>query len=120
MVKARAVVEWVAERDGGRKRPPTGVGSPPYAAVVRFPEADEPWPPAAAWSLALEKVETPDGPLRWLADVHFLADAAPHEALRPGRAFDLYEGGRRVARVEVVGGPAGAGPPRRRGASTSA
>ncbi len=102
MDKVRAAVEWIPREQGGRREPPLGVGSPPYASVVRFTDAAGPWPPPTAWSLAVEKDEAFSEPYRWIADVHFVADQAPHSSLRPGRQFDLYEGGRCVAHCRVL------------------
>ena len=106
MVKVRAVVYWVTRDEGGRRQPPSGVGSTAYSAVVRFTDTDEPWPPPEAWSLAVEKDEGSSEPLLWLADVHFVAEHAPRDSLRPGRPFDLYEGSRRVAHGEILPEPA--------------
>jgi hypothetical protein len=103
MVTKRAVVEWIPKEQGGRSQPPTGVGLPPYSTVVRFVDAEEPWPPPVAWSLVIEKDETSSEPYRWIADVHFLADEAPHGSLRQGREFELYEGNKRVARGRILG-----------------
>jgi hypothetical protein len=99
----RAFIEWVSKDRGGRNQPPAGVGSPPYATVVRFTDSEEPWPPPTAWSLVVEKIETMSEPYRWIADVRFLVDAAPHDALREGREFELYEGGKCVARGRITG-----------------
>jgi hypothetical protein len=102
MVKMRAVVDWIPKDQGGRSQPPAGVGAPPYASVVRFTDTEEPWPPPVAWSLVVEKDETLSEPFRWIARVHFLVDKAPHESLRPGREFDLYEGSKCVAHGRIL------------------
>ncbi len=102
MVMTRAVVDWIPKEQGGRRQPPAGVGSPPYATVVRFVDTTEPWPPPVAWSLVVEKDESLSEEYRWFADVHFLMDGAPHEALIPGRAFELYEGNKLVARGRIL------------------
>ena len=102
MPRRRAVIEWIPKEQGGRSRPPAGVGSPPYAPVVRFTEPEEPWPPPIAWTLVVEKDEALSGPLRWISDVRFLVEDAPHEALRSGRRFELYEGPRCVARGRIL------------------
>jgi hypothetical protein len=102
MIRMRALVDWTPEDQGGRRRPPSGVGRPAYAAVVRFTDVDEPWPPPDAWSLVVEKDEALSEPARWIADIHFLVDEAPHGALRPGRTFALYEGARCVAKGQVL------------------
>jgi len=102
MTTVRAVVEWIPKEQGGRSEPPAGVGSPPYATVVRFTDADEPWPPPVAWSLVVEKDEETSGRYRWFADVHFLMNDAPHDSLRHGRTFELYEGKKLVARGRIL------------------
>lgn len=94
MKTMRAVVDWLRSDEGGRQQPPTGESATPYSAVVRF--AGEPWPSSAAWSLVVEKIQS-NGPYCWVADVHFLVADAPQEMLAEGRAFELYEGKKRVA-----------------------
>ncbi len=91
-----ATVSWKAKENGGRSAPPLGEGVPPYATMVRFLEPDDPWPPESVWSLVVEKKLAFDD-YNWLADVRFLAEAAPKECLVPGRKFELYEGPKCVA-----------------------
>jgi hypothetical protein len=38
-----------------------------------------------------------------MAKARFLARKAPVDRLKPGRAFELYEGNKKVAMVEIVG-----------------
>jgi hypothetical protein len=38
-----------------------------------------------------------------MAKARFLAGKAPVDRLKPGRAFELYEGKKKVAMVEIVG-----------------
>jgi len=38
-----------------------------------------------------------------MAKAQFLAEKAPVDRLKPGRAFALYEGKKKVAMVEIVG-----------------
>jgi hypothetical protein len=98
----RALVEWIPKEQGGRSLLPAGVGSPPYATVVRFVDDREPWPPPVAWSLVVEKDEMLSEPYRWIANVHFSMNDAPHDSLRHGRAFELYEGNKLVARGTIL------------------
>jgi hypothetical protein len=98
----KATIDWVATALGGRRAPPLGTGEPPYATVVRFPDTGEPWPPSVAWTLVVRKLAELESPLKWLADVQFLMAEAPHQLLTPGRAFELYEGARCVARGRVT------------------
>ncbi len=92
----QAEIHWINKDEGGRSRPPAGVGSPPYSAEVRF--MDEPWPPMnASWSLVIEKRELESSEYDWIADVSYKMENAPHDSLRPGRTFELYEGNKCVA-----------------------
>lgn len=102
MTTMRAFVEWIPKEQGGRVLPPAGVGSPSYATVVRFRDDDASWPPPIAWSLVVEKVEALSEHYKWIADVYFLVSNAPHESLRPGRQFELFEGSRCVARGKIL------------------
>lgn len=99
MVAKKALIEWIPKDQGGRTKPPTGVGSP-YSAVVHF--VGDPWPHAEDWSLVVIKNEPQSTEFKWLAEVHFLVDAAPHDSLYEGRAFDLYEGKKCVAHGRIV------------------
>ncbi len=102
MLNKKAIIEWIAKEQGGRAKPPLGIGVPPYATVVRF--ADEPWPPVSgAWSLVVIKDEQASTDYRWVANVHFLVEEAPHDSLRDGREFELYEGNKCVARGTITG-----------------
>jgi hypothetical protein len=88
----RAKIHWLTKEEGGRSKPPAGVGNPPYATVVKFPGAD-----MGSWSLAVEKIESLSNEYDWIADVHYLFAEAPHESLQAGREFELYEGKKCVA-----------------------
>ena len=98
----RAVIEWVTKEMGGRSKPPSGVGSPPYATVVRFTDTDEPWPSHISWSLVVEKIESMSSEFHWVANVSYKMDDAPHDSLRCGRKFELFEGKRCVASGEII------------------
>jgi len=99
----RAKIHWKSKQEGGRLKPPAGVGQPPYATVVRFKDTNEPWPPPSAWSLVVEKVVDLSDEYDWVANVHFLVKEAPIEELRANREFELFEGGRCVASGSLVG-----------------
>jgi hypothetical protein len=102
MITKKASIEWILENQGGRRKPPVGTGNPPYATVIRF--ADEPWPhSAASWSLVVRKKESQSTEYRWIADVHYLMENAPHDSLRDGRKFELYEGKKCVACGQIIG-----------------
>jgi hypothetical protein len=100
--KVRAVIDWLPREQGGREKPPLGAGTPSYTCIIHFTDADEPWPPKIAWTLVVEKDEGCIKLSEWIADIHFLLPEAPHEALRAGREFDLYEGARRVAHGKIL------------------
>jgi hypothetical protein len=92
-----ARIYWKRKEEGGRTRPPAGVGTPAYATVVRFRDSQEPWPPPNAWSLVVKKVDEVGDEFTWVAIVHYLVNEAPQNELRAGREFELYEGGKCVA-----------------------
>jgi hypothetical protein len=96
-----AVIDWLTREQGGRREPPLGIGEPPYSPEIRL--VDKPWPPSEAWSLIVRKLQDLEGANRWLAVVKFRVEEAPHETLREGREFELYEGKRCVARGKVIG-----------------
>ena len=99
----RAKIHWKSKQEGGRLKPPAGVGQPPYATVVRFKDTNEPWPPPAAWSLVVEKIVDLSDEYDWVANVHFLVKEAPIKELRANRDFELFEGGRCVAAGSLIG-----------------
>ena len=102
MITKKAAIEWPPEAMGGRTKPTHGIGAPRYSTVVRF--VDEPWPsPSGAWSLMICKDERLSDEYQWIADVHYLVPEAPHDSLREGRRFELYEGKKRVALGRVLG-----------------
>lgn len=94
-----AKVHWVPPEKGGRTVLPAGKQ---YATVSRFQEDAESWL-QEAWSIVLEFDEPPmnqGNPS--LARARFLVASAPVDRLKPGRAFELYEGKKRVATVEII------------------
>jgi hypothetical protein len=95
----RARIVWVSPVDGGRSSLPTGER---YVTVARFPEDGERWH-EEAWSVVVEASPSPaEQGNPTVGDARFLVDDAPLERLRPGRSFDLYEGARRVATVDLI------------------
>lgn len=101
----QALIEWIPKENGGRTKPPLGLGSPPYATEIRFVDGEETWSPQEAWSLVVMKHEAESNEYRWIADVHFLVKEAPHDSLRDGRTFELYEGNKCVARGQLIDSP---------------
>ena len=94
-----AKVHWIPSEEGGRTSLPTGKR---YATVSRFAEYASAWL-QEAWSIVLEFDEPPSAQGNpSIARAWFLAEKAPVDRLKPGRAFELYEGKKKVARVQVV------------------
>jgi hypothetical protein len=93
----RARITWAPRAVGGSSLP-TGLQ---YATIARFAE-DASWP-NDAWSIVCA-FESPPVLQRNPAEawVRFLAQSAPHDRLRPGAIFSLYEGRTDVATVEVL------------------
>jgi hypothetical protein len=95
-----AKVHWVPREEGGRTSLPTGKR---YATIARFPEDTGTWL-QEAWSIVLEFDEPPSAQGNpSIAKARFLVGQAPVDRLKPGRAFELYEGKKKVATVEIVG-----------------
>ena len=94
-----AKVHWIPSEEGGRTSLPT---SKRYATVSRFAEDTSAWL-QEAWSIVLEFDEPPSAQGNpSIARARFLAEKAPVDRLKPGQAFELYEGTKKVARVEIV------------------
>ena len=91
-----ARVHWVPPEKGGRTALPAGKQ---YATVSRFQEDADSWL-QEAWSIVLEFDEPQGNPS--IARARFLVDPAPTERLKPGCAFELYEGKKCVATVEII------------------
>ena len=102
-VKGKSVVanvHLVPQEEGGRPSLPAGKR---YATISRFQEDTGTWL-QEAWCIVLEFDEPPatqGNPS--MARARFLAEKAPVDRLKPGRAFELYEGAKKVATVEIVG-----------------
>ncbi len=105
-----AKIRWFRRDEGGRVALPACEGDPPYATVVHFKDSVDSWPPAIAWSLIVEKVRVLESEYDWLVNVRYMFPEAPSSELKPGREFELYEGGRRVAEGILVGTTKGSGP----------
>jgi hypothetical protein len=94
-----AKVHWVSPQEGGRTSLPTGKK---YSTIARFPEDTGTWL-QEAWSIVLEFDEPPSAQGNpSMAKARFLAGKAPVDRLKPGHAFELYEGKKKVAMVEIV------------------
>ncbi len=94
-----AKVYWLPPEKGGRASLPAGKH---YATVSRFQEDAESWL-REAWSIVLEfDVPPVDQGNPSMAKARFLVEPAPIDRLQPGRAFELYEGAKKVAIVEII------------------
>lgn len=87
-----ALVHWSDEK---RNNLPT---SGQYITVARFPEDSS---GSGAWSVVLDiKGDATARPCR--AEARFLMQNAPHELIKPGVHFELLEGNKVTATVEVI------------------
>lgn len=96
----RVTVNWIPSQEGGRKSLPSGKQ---YITTCRFQQdTDDTWY-QEAWSMVLE-FDTPPTQQGYscIGKAHFLANNAPNNRLQPGSRFELYEGKRKVAKVEVL------------------
>lgn len=86
-------INWV----GKQGKLPMGLR---YSTVSKFKEDD--WG-KEAWSMIFDFDEAPakqGNPSKGKA--RFLADNAPHERLKSGKIFELYEGREKIALVKVI------------------
>jgi hypothetical protein len=98
----KAQIDWISKEQGGRTKPPIGIGSPSYCSVIHFIE--EPWPnPGVTWTLVVEKCVSESTEYHWKANIRFRVNNAPHDTLIPGRLFKLHEGPKCVAYGEILG-----------------
>jgi hypothetical protein len=95
-----AIVRWLPGAVRGRRELPATLR---YVGISRFDEDGDSWPDGA-WSVELRFEEPPpeQGTRESHAHVRFPVDGAPHERLREGVVFGLYEGPHKVADIEVV------------------
>jgi hypothetical protein len=91
----KASIHWLTEAEGGRNQLPTSLC---YSTVARFSQQKN-WPDQA-WSIVAEFNELPT--ITSTARVRFLVDNAPHDLLRSGATFELLEGHKVVATVQVI------------------
>lgn len=97
-MSTRAKVNWLSADEGGRSELPS---THRYVTISRFPDDDDGWPDGA-WSVVLDFDTSPaeqGNPSYGRAS--FLMDTAPQDRLRAGQQFDLYEGLKKVATVEL-------------------
>jgi hypothetical protein len=95
----RAKITWLPNVAGGRRALPSRHR---YVTVARFPEEGEHWHDDARSVVVTFPIPPSEQGSPALAEVEFLSAEAPRARLAPGRQFELCEGARTVARVEVV------------------
>ena len=95
-----ALIHWTPETVRGKRELPPTLR---YVGLSRFPE-DVPGQDEA-WSVVIRFDQPPPEQASRTTSrgrIQFLVDEAPHERLRPGAKFELYEGPFHVANVEVL------------------
>lgn len=101
MREHRGLVRWTDPSvRGKRSLPPVRR----YIGISRWPEDGPLWPDGA-WSVELLFDQPPPeqaGASESDGRVRFLVVEAPHERLRPGSRFEMYEGPTKVADVDVL------------------
>jgi hypothetical protein len=92
-------VDWIPVEEGGRSSLPAGLK---YSTVSRFKEDGDNWQ-KQAWSVVLEFERSPleQGNPSY-GKARFLVEDAPEDRLSPGRTFELFEGAKKVAYVEIT------------------
>ena len=94
----RATVSWIGPNEGGRSSLPNGTR---YATIARFADDGPDWPDGA-WTVVLDFEQSPfEAGSPTVGTAQFLMDTAPHGKLKSGVAFELYEGLRKVAIVDI-------------------
>ncbi|MCC7482951.1 MAG: hypothetical protein IT541_15645 [Hyphomicrobiales bacterium] len=98
-VRRKARVKWLCPEEGGYSVPPNVER---YAGIAKFAEDDQKWPDGA-WTIVITFAEPPVQQGRFSNGVaEFLVEWAPQERLQTAHSFDLYEGLRHVACVELM------------------
>src|SRR5437868_3164528 len=97
MTKTARIV-WLPPEQGGRQKPPQGTS---YSSPAHFDGSVDD-SECGQWSLVVELLSRPPGSTDWVAHVRFLVAEAPHDWLKEGAHFDLYEGRKRVAHGTVL------------------
>ena len=94
-----AKITWIPHRDGGRATTPQG-GK--YFAVAQFDD-DKNWD-CISWSVKFELLPPilEDDISISYGKVDFLFDTAPKSRLISGNSFYVYEGPKKVAKIELL------------------
>src|SRR4051794_10506649 len=98
MASRIAHLTWLTPEQGGRHSVPAG---PRYIAPARF-DVPKDQSECGAWSLIVDLQSRPPGSADWIAAVRFLVPEAPHEWLKEGVQFHLYEGKKCVAHGAIL------------------
>lgn len=99
-MRVPAKVIWLSASEGGRSALPE---SRRYVTISRFADDGPNWPDGA-WSVVIDFENAPsEQGSPSVGEASFLMENAPHERLHPGQRFELYEGLKRVAVVELEG-----------------
>lgn len=99
-MKMQARVAWLTSSEGGRTALPDGLR---YITIGKFPDEGPEWP-NGAWSVVLNFATPPSvqgNPS--FGEASFLMDTAPPNRLFVGQRFELFEGLKKVAVVDVLG-----------------
>ena len=88
--KKKACIQWYTSDHYGRLKPPVG----PYRPHIRIGDQE--------WSLLVEPIDEPNTEFPTLAWISFVFDDAPHEALKSGLQFQLFEGRWAVAGGQIL------------------
>jgi len=91
----KARICWLSAAAGGRKQLPTG---PRYSTIAKFNSEHE----QNRWSVVIEFDQQSDETNCVESRVSFLAPEAPSHLLQPESQFQLMEGARVVAIVEML------------------
>jgi hypothetical protein len=98
-MKKRARINWLTPEQGGRAALPADQR---YVTIAKFAEDGPSWPDGA-WSVVTEfDVEPIKQGNPSLGTVSFLMENAPRERLAAGTKFELHEGRKLVAFVDVL------------------
>ena len=90
--KFRAKIHWINFAEGGRRMPPSK--GTKYCPIIKFDNIML----KNAWSVCFICTGQEEGGI----EIGFLSDEAPAMPLQKGNCFDLYEGGRKTARGEII------------------
>ncbi len=87
-IMKKAIIYWISEEEGGRKRPPIGTE---YYPTIQMKNGD-------TWSLAIrfDRTNVEQNEMKDNCEVGFLFDNAPYHLLKSSAEFIIYEGPHKV------------------------